>query len=138
MKDPNVSSFLIFFIIIICIIVISIAYHFSSKLDSTSDKLESSLIKNSKTIFQILKSHFDSLNQYQKKILSIFLGWTFLHLIFFFSATENENRKEYFWPLDRNSNLKEDYGVMELLVYLIVPSLIFYFYNYLNKPKNKI
>ena len=138
MRDPNINSSYLFFVIIICMIVISIVYHFSSKINSASDKLESSLIKKSKTLFQLIKSLFASLPQYQKKTLSFFVGWILLNIIFFLSASENQYRKDYFWPLDRYSNLKQDYGKMELFVYVIIPSLIFYFYNYLNKPKNKI
>ncbi len=110
----------------------------SVKKNSTPEKIESSLKSKTENYFQKFKFLVDSFTENQKKFFSIFIGWALLNMIFFFNASEDKYRKEYFWPLDRNSNLKEDYGIMELLVYVIIPSLIFYFYNYLNKPKNKI
>ena len=108
---------------------------FSSKSDSNVDRLESSLIKKSNPLVEIIKSLFYSLTQIQKKALSFFVGWILLNIIFFLSASENEYRKDYFWPLDRYCNLKQDYGKMELFVYLIIPTLIFYFNYIFSKPK---
>jgi len=110
----------------------------SNKINSTSDKIEYRLKSKTESYFKKFKFLIDSLTEHQKKIFSIVIGWDLLNMIFFFNASEDEYRKDYFWPLDRNSNLKQDYGILELLVYVIVPSLIFFFYSYLNKPNNKI
>ena len=110
----------------------------SSKINSVSDRLESNIKSKTESYFRKFNFLIYSFTKNQKKFFLIFIGWNLLNIIFFFNASENKYRKDYFWPLDRNSNLKQDYGILELLVYVIVPSLIFYFYNYLNKPKNKI
>lgn len=122
-------------LIIICMIIIIGAYYASGKIEIISARLKSVIRRGISTTFENLQMPSVTFSENQKKIFSLFCGWTFLNFIFLLTASKIERRKEYFWPLDRNSNLKEDYGIMEFLVYVIVPALIFYFYNHLNKTK---
>jgi len=66
-----------------------------------------------------------------KKIVSIYLIWVFIHLFFYFNSRtinvmDSTTQKSYFWPF-HNSNLFY-YDVSELFVYCFLPIIIIYLY----------
>ena len=83
----------------------------------------------------------EKLNQNQRIILSIYVVWTFIHLIFL-TIAERDSPAEYFWPFEIGQNrtvleaIPTFYDFSEFLVYVGSPIIIYIIYN-LIKEKNE-
>lgn len=58
-----------------------------------------------------------------KEVLIALILWTFLHVVLF-SFTDSSYAKEYFWPFNDESKLK-DYDITEFLTYAGIPWMIY-------------
>jgi hypothetical protein len=78
------------------------------------------------------------LSKKEKTILSILLGWLFLHVVLLIvGITQNDyywgpSNTPYFWPFDE-PGIGNSYDFTEFLVYAIVPSISFFVYVILSK-----
>jgi len=72
-----------------------------------------------------------SIKNKKEYINLICLGWIFINLIFLFISKGSIN---YFWPIDKESNLHDDYDFSEFISYIIIP-LLFLIKNYDTKSK---
>jgi hypothetical protein len=80
-----------------------------------------------------LQKEIKKLNEKEKMIVAILVGWTILHLILFIIS---DGSTSYFWPFDEEPNIKFDYDFSEFAVYGLVPWIIFVIYRFLNNTKN--
>ena len=81
----------------------------------------------------------EKLNHFQRLILSLYISWTFMHLIFLTIAKRDS--PDYFWPFQIGINrtifeaIPVFYDFSEFLVYVGSP-IIIYFVYLLIKQKN--
>jgi len=74
-----------------------------------------------------------------KTLLAVFIGWTFIHLIFFFIGwNTGKYYHKIFWPFFTPDELKQyyventitnAYDISEFLVYVGTPAVIFIIYK---------
>lgn len=76
----------------------------------------------------------ENLNKFERVFLSIFIGWFFVHTIFFFLSTDGVNSST-FWPFTPNGlGFETTYDISEYLIYVGVPIVLMIIYR-LVKPK---
>lgn len=76
----------------------------------------------------------ENLNKFERVFLSIFIGWFFVHTIFFFLSTDGVNSAT-FWPITSSGlGFETTYDISEYLIYVGIPIVLMIVYR-IVKPK---
>jgi hypothetical protein len=84
------------------------------------------------------KQVLDFLKANKKKILAGYIGWSFIHLVFFLIGLTGGGDDYRFWPaeMDYSSIYKSifyTYDFSELMVYVGTPAVVYVIYKLLSK-----
>ena len=136
MRDPNVNSTTIIAFIFFALLLLFFINLIISKVDDTSKNIDNKLLIFLLNLKSLFVKYINGLDKKQKEIFSVLIGLFILNLIFLFiSKSDDYEFRDLFWPIDRGSNLIKDYGMLEFIVYTIIPFFIFFLNNYFNKEK---
>jgi len=83
------------------------------------------------------KQVLDFLKANTKKIKAVYIGWSFIHLVFLLIGL-NGNGKEYFLPFGDGDysiykNIRYAYDLSEFMVYVGTPAVVYIIYKILSK-----
>jgi len=81
-----------------------------------------------------MESKFNKFITENKWYVVFYLVWAFLHFVFFMSGNRYDDEGD-FWPFADDG--LDDYNLFELLVYLILPVIIFIIYKLVGKDIKK-
>lgn len=76
-----------------------------------------------------IRSEIKKLNDKQKMIVAILVGWTMLHLILLLIS---HGSNDYFWPFDKDPKIKTDYDISEFSIYGLLPWVVFFVFRFLK------
>jgi hypothetical protein len=81
----------------------------------------------------VFTNRVTSISQNQAIICSLFIGWTFIHIIFLgISDAPYDWAVRWFWPIEADSTVKSHYDRTEFAVYVGVPVIILTVYYFLR------